>query len=74
VGVQVVVSLRARFDILGIHSYLAERSPAAADRMLTRFSQRFDELREFRFSGRTEANFERRCEGSWWKVISPFTW
>jgi len=43
--------LRARSDILGIYSYLAERSPAAADRMLVRFSQRFDELREFPFLG-----------------------
>ena len=48
---RVVVSLRARSDILGIHSYLAEHSPVAADRMLVRFSQRFDELREFPFLG-----------------------
>ena len=48
---RVVVSLRARSDILGIYSCLAERSPAAADRMLVRFSQRFDELREFPFLG-----------------------
>jgi toxin ParE1/3/4 len=49
--VRVVVSLRARSDILGIHSYLAERSAVAADRMLVRFSQRFDELREFPLLG-----------------------
>jgi toxin ParE1/3/4 len=49
--VRVVVSLRARSDILGIHSYLAEHSPVAADRMLVRFSQRFDELREFPLLG-----------------------
>ncbi|MBR0755992.1 type II toxin-antitoxin system RelE/ParE family toxin [Bradyrhizobium jicamae] len=48
---QVVVSFRARSDILGIHSCLAERSPAAADRLLVRFSHRFDELREFPFLG-----------------------
>ncbi len=48
---RVVVSLRARSDILSIHSYLAERSLVAADRMLVRFSQRFDELREFPFLG-----------------------
>ena len=47
---RVVVSLRARSDILSIHSYLAERSLVAADRMLVRFSRRFDELREFPFS------------------------
>jgi toxin ParE1/3/4 len=38
-------------DILSIHCYLAERSLAAADRTLVRFSQRFDELREFPFLG-----------------------
>ena len=48
---RVVVSLRARSDILGIHSYLAERSPVATDRMLVRFSQWFDELREFPLLG-----------------------
>jgi plasmid stabilization system protein ParE len=55
--------LRARSDILGIHSYLAERSPVAADRMLVRFSQRFDELREFPSSARIEANCVGRCGG-----------
>jgi toxin ParE1/3/4 len=58
--VRVVVSVRARSDILAIHSYLAERSPAAADRILIRFSQRFDELREFPFLGPIEANCARR--------------
>ena len=48
---QVVVSLRARSDILNIHSYLSARSPAAADRMLARFDERFDKLREFPFLG-----------------------
>jgi toxin ParE1/3/4 len=49
--VRVVVSLRARSDILAIHAYLAERSLVAADRLLVRFSQRFDELCEFPFLG-----------------------
>jgi toxin ParE1/3/4 len=49
--VRVVVSLRSRSDILSIHSDLGERSRVAADRMLVRFSQRFDELREFPFLG-----------------------
>jgi toxin ParE1/3/4 len=49
--VRVVVSLRARSDILNIHSYLAEHSLVAADRMLVRFSQRLDELREFPLLG-----------------------
>ncbi|MES5486320.1 hypothetical protein QMZ05_26490 [Bradyrhizobium sp. INPA03-11B] len=36
-SLRIVVSLRARSDILDIHSYLAERSPAAADRVLVRY-------------------------------------
>jgi len=40
--VRVVLSFRARSDVLNIHSYLAERSLRAADRMLARFSQRFE--------------------------------
>ncbi len=48
---RVVVSLRAHSDILAIHSYLAERSVVAADRIVMRFSQRFDELSEFPFLG-----------------------
>lgn len=48
---RVVVSWRASSDILAIHAYLAERSLVAADRILARFSQRFDELREFPLLG-----------------------
>ena len=60
---RVVVSLRARSDILAIHSYLAERSPAAADRILIRFSQRFDELREFPFLGSDRSELRASLRG-----------
>ena len=60
---QVVVSLRARSDILNIHSYLSEHSPAAADRMLARFSQRFDELREFPFLGPDRSELRTSLRG-----------
>lgn len=60
---RVVVSLRARSDILDIYSFLSERSPAVAERMLSRLSERFDELREFPISARIEASFELRCVG-----------
>ncbi|MFQ3452448.1 type II toxin-antitoxin system RelE/ParE family toxin [Bradyrhizobium sp. UFLA01-814] len=50
-SLRIVVSLRARSDILDIHSYLADRSPAAADRMLVRLSERFDNLSEFPLLG-----------------------
>jgi toxin ParE1/3/4 len=61
--VRVVISLRARSDILNIHSYLAERSLVAANRLLPRFSQRFDELREFPFIGRDRSEFRPSLRG-----------
>jgi toxin ParE1/3/4 len=61
--VRVVVSLRARSDILDIHSYLAERSLVAADRILARFSQRFDELREFPLLGPDRSEFRPSLRG-----------
>ena len=45
------LSARAEADLLAIHSYYFERSPAAADRIVTRLFQRFDELCEFPFLG-----------------------
>ena len=60
---RVVVSFRARSDILNIHSYLAEHSPGAADRMLVRFSERFDELQEFPFLGPDRSEFRAGLRG-----------
>ena len=60
---RVVVSLRARSDILAIHSYLAERSLIAADRLLVRFSQRFDELREFPLLGPDRSELRASLRG-----------
>ena len=60
---RVVVSLRARSDILNIHSYLAKHSLAAADRMLVRFSERFDELQEFPSLDQIEVNSASAFEG-----------
>ena len=60
---RVVVSLRARSDILAIHSYLAERSLIAADRLLLRFSQRFDELREFPLLGPDRSELRASLRG-----------
>ena len=55
--------LARRSDILSIHSYLAERSLVAADRMLVRFSQRFDELREFPFLGPDRSELHTSLRG-----------
>ena len=60
---RVVVSLRARSDILNIHSYLAERSLVAADRMLVRISQRFDKLKEFPFLGPDRSELRASLRG-----------
>ena len=60
---RVVVSLRARSDILDIHSFLSERSPSAADRTLARFSERFDELREFPYLGPDRNEFRTSLRG-----------
>ena len=55
--------MRARSDILSIYSYLAERSLVAADRMLVRFSQRFDELTEFPLLGPDRSEFRASLRG-----------
>ena len=60
---RVVVSLRARSDILSIHSYLAERNPSGADRLLARFSQRFDELCEFPLLGLDRSELRASLRG-----------
>ena len=60
---RVVVSLRARSDILDIHAYLSERSSVAADRLLVRFSQRFDELREFPLLGPDRSELRASLRG-----------
>lgn len=60
---RVVVSLRARSDILDIYSFLSERSPAVAERMLNRLSERFDELREFPYLGPDRSEFRTSLRG-----------
>ena len=60
---RVDVSHRARSDILDIYSYISEHSPASADRMLTRLSLRFDELREFPHLGRDRSELGPSLRG-----------
>jgi toxin ParE1/3/4 len=62
-SLQVVLSLRARSDLLSIHSYLSECSPAAANRIAVRFSQRFDELREFPLLGPDRSELRKSLRG-----------
>ena len=60
---RVDVSHRARSDIFDIHSYISEQSPTSADRILVRFSQRFDELREFPLLGRDRSELGPSLRG-----------
>ncbi len=61
--VRVEISLRARSDVLAIHSWIAERSPEAANRLLIRFSQRFDELCEFPLLGPDRSELRASLRG-----------
>jgi plasmid stabilization system protein ParE len=60
---RVEVSLRARDDLRGIRVSLAEKSPAAADRLLVRISERFGELRDFTMLGRDRSEFGAALRG-----------
>lgn len=51
------------FGYLDIHSFLSERSPAAAERMLARFAERFEALREFPYLGPDRSEFRPSLRG-----------
>jgi len=61
--VRVVVSSRARSDILEVHAYLSERSLIAADRALIRFSERFNELCDFPLLGPDRSELRASLRG-----------
>lgn len=58
-----VISSTAEADLLAIHAYLSERNPAAADRIITRFFHRFDELCEFPFLGPDRSELRASLRG-----------
>jgi toxin ParE1/3/4 len=60
---EIEVSFRARDDLLGIHTWLSERSPAAADRIIRRFSERFDELCRFPMLGQDRSELGTSLRG-----------
>ena len=53
---RVVLSDRARVDLLGIHQYLNERSPNAADAFIRRIDANFANLIRFPFIGRERSS------------------
>jgi len=60
---EIEVAFRARDDLRGIYGYLVERSPGAADRLLARFSERFEELRRFPMLGRDRSELGASLRG-----------
>ena len=60
---RVVLSAKARADLLSIYRYVAERSPKAAEALLARISTNFDHISRFPFIGRERSSLARglRC-------------
>jgi toxin ParE1/3/4 len=59
----VVISDKARSDLLRVYHYLEERSPNAADAFIRRINTNFDNLTRFPFIGRERSRLARglRC-------------
>jgi len=53
---QVVLSDKADGDLIGIYSYIAERSPKAADDLLRNIDRKLRNLSAFPFIGRERSN------------------
>jgi plasmid stabilization system protein ParE len=47
----VIVSARARADVLRIYAYLVDRNPTAADRAVERMERKIEQLAHFPFIG-----------------------
>ncbi len=54
---RVVISDKARSDLLRIYAYLEERSPHAADAFARRMDTSFENLARFPFIGRERSRF-----------------
>ena len=50
------LSRKAKSDLLRIYSYIEQRSPAAAEKILARIDRKFDELTWFPFIGRERSS------------------
>jgi toxin ParE1/3/4 len=53
---QIVLSEKARTDLLGIYRYLAERNPVAAETFARRIDENFENLARFPFIGRERSS------------------
>jgi toxin ParE1/3/4 len=57
---KVVVSARARADVLRVYRYLVDRNPAAADRVVERIERRIEQLGYFPLIGTERASLASR--------------
>jgi toxin ParE1/3/4 len=53
---RVVLSDKAKFDLLRVYGYLEERSPTAAETFIQRIHNNFENLARFPFIGRERAS------------------
>jgi len=53
---KVLLSDKASGDLLRIYCYIAERNPAAAEALVQRIDQKFDQLSELPFIGRERSS------------------
>ena len=61
---KVRVSGKARADLLQIHSYLAERNPAAAESVLQDINSKLRQLSHFPFMGRERPEFAQNLRSA----------
>jgi toxin ParE1/3/4 len=53
---KVLLSDKASRDLLRIYSYIAERNPTAAEALIRRIDQKFDQLADLPFIGRQRSS------------------
>ena len=53
---KIVLADKAKSDLFRIYSYVEQRSPAAAEKILSRIDKKFDQLTWFPFIGRERSS------------------
>jgi plasmid stabilization system protein ParE len=53
---KVILADKAKGDLFRIYSYIEQRSPAAAEKILARIDRKFDQLTWFPFIGRERSS------------------
>ena len=54
---KIVLAEKAKSDLFRIYSYIEQRSPAAAEKILARIDKKFEQLTWFPFIGRERSSF-----------------